>query len=138
MKLNFLKAFRKRAKNEHQLIKRFFRDQKDYLDFLTNGEQMVVENEAGTCKAEIRREGEVFLYTLTWLDDGMFIGDFVKPFKANNSNIECFNKGCRTIAKRMEAYLRNKDINDIPDGNPAFGLMTVREEVYGIKTGCSG
>ena len=119
-----MKYIKNLGKNDHQLIDSFFTDQMEYFEFSTHQQELVKMNEPQTCKAELKKEGDLFLYTLTWLEDGMFIGEYIQPFKAGIDNIEKFNFGCKVVALRMAAYLQKRNIQDISDDFPAFGEFT--------------
>ena len=124
MTLHILESFRNSFTNKKKLVDCFFIDQIDYFDFQNFGTEKVVENEAKTCRAVLRKEGNVFLYTLTWLDDDVIIGEYVKTFTANIENIEKFKFGCKILANRMNVYLRTKNIHSIPEYPKAFGDLT--------------
>ena len=110
--------------NKYDLIDKFFIDQEDYTKFLVGLRQRVIANDEATCFAELTKENGCFLYKLTWLKDGKFIGDYIKPFRATKENIEIFNDGCKILAKRLEVYIDTNDVNKVPNDFPAFKNLT--------------
>ena len=64
------------------LIDNFFLDENDYITFLVGLKQRTLANDDGTCFAELIKQGDCYLYKLTWLPNNKFIGDYVKPFRA--------------------------------------------------------
>lgn len=108
----------------YNLIDTFFIDENDYLDFLVSKQQRTIANDDATCFAELKKEDGYFIYTLTWLEDGKFIGDYVKPFRATTENIEVFNLGCKIIAERLTIYLNTQNADLVPNDPPAFGALT--------------
>jgi hypothetical protein len=113
--------------NKHNLIDSFFINQEDYLKFLVELNERTIANNEATCFASLEKIDDCFLYKLTWLEDGKFIGDYVKPFRATIENIETFNKGCKILAQRMEIYIDTNDVNKVPDDFPAFRDLTHEE-----------
>ncbi len=106
------------------LIDTFFIDQKDYISFLTSKRQITIANDDATCFAEIKKENGCFLYTLTWLEDGKMIGDYISPFRASKENLEKFNNGCKILAERLAIYIETENIDAVPSIPPAFGELT--------------
>ena len=109
--------------NKYKLVDTFFIDQADYIKFLVSSKLTIIANDAGTCFAELSKEDNRFLYRLIW-DDGKFIGDYIKPFRATQVNVNRFNKGCKILADRLNLYIDSGDINSIPSEPPAFGNLT--------------
>jgi len=105
------------------LIDSFFKDQNDYISFLTSKQQITISNEDATCFAEIKKDNDCFVYTLTWLEDGKMIGDYITPFKSTFENIKSFNNGCRIIAERLAIYIITNEPNAVPSSPPAFGEL---------------
>jgi hypothetical protein len=110
--------------NKYNIIEKFFTDQNDYIDFLVKSQQRTIANNDATCFAELTHLDDCFLYKLTWLNDGKFIGDYVKPFKATESNINQFNEGCRILAERLAIYVEIGDASLVPLEPLAFGDLT--------------
>ena len=110
--------------NKHNLIDKFLHDQDDYIKFLVSLTQRIIANDEGTCFAELKKEDGCFLYTLTWLKDGRFIADYVKPFRATKENIDIFNNGCKIMAQWLEIYIDTDDINAVAEDTLAFGVLT--------------
>src|SRR5437879_13843381 len=110
--------------DKYNLIDKFFKDPQDYIDFLVWKKLRIIANNDATCFAELKKEGECFLYTLTWLSNGKYIGDYIKPFRATSENIEIFNLGCKILADRLSIYLETNDINSVPTLPLAFGYLT--------------
>jgi len=110
--------------NKYDLIDKFFIDQDDYTKFLVGLKQRVIANDEATCFAELTKEDGCFLYKLTWLKDGKFIGDYVKPFRATIDNINTFNEGCRILAERLTIYIETGNIDLVPSEPTAFKELT--------------
>ncbi len=87
------------------LMDTFFIDQQDYIDFLVLKKQRTIANNYATCFAAVKKQKGYFLYTLTWVKDGRYIGDYVKAFRATVENIDKFNLGCKILADRLSIYL---------------------------------
>lgn len=110
--------------NNYNLIDTFFIDQNDYLDFLLNKRERTIANDEATCFATLKKSEGCFLYTLTWLKDGKYIGDYIEPFRATKGNIEIFNFGCKIMAERLSLYIDSQDAKSVPNNPPAFGVLT--------------
>ena len=110
--------------NKYDLIETFFIDQDDYLKFLVGLKERTIANDDATCFATLKKQDGCYLYTLTWLKDGKYIGDYVKPFRATKENLEIFNEGCKILAERLEIYIESNDINKVPNDFPAFRSLT--------------
>jgi hypothetical protein len=110
--------------NKYDLIDQFFIDQGDYAKFLVGSKLRIISNDETTCFAELSKEDGCFLYKLTWLKDGKFIGDYVKPFRATMENIDTFNEGCRILADRLTIYIETGNIDSVPSEPPAFKELT--------------
>lgn len=74
--------------------------------------------------AILEKKDECFLYTLNWLKNGKYIGDYVKPFRETKENIDTFNEGCKILAERLEIYIDTNDVSKVPDDFPAFKHLT--------------
>jgi hypothetical protein len=110
--------------NKYDLIDIFFNDQEDYIKFLVGLEQRIIANDATKCLATLEKKEGCFLYTLNWMKDGKYIGDYITPFRATKENIETFNNGCKTLAERLEIYIDTNDASKVPNDFPAFGILT--------------
>lgn len=110
--------------NKYSLIESFFTDTNEYLRFLISSKKMCTANKEGTCMAILEKKDECFLYTLNWLENGKYIGDYVKPFRATKENIDTFNEGCKILAERLEIYIDTNDVSKVPDDFPAFKHLT--------------
>jgi hypothetical protein len=110
--------------NKYELIDSFFIDQEDYIKFLVGLKERTIANNDATCFATLEKIDGCFLYKLTWLKDGKYIGDYVKPFRASKENIEIFNNGCKILAERLEVYIDTNDVNKVPNDFPAFKNLT--------------
>lgn len=128
-KKSHLKANTEIMRKNYDLIDTYFIDQDDCIDFLVNKSLRTIANDEGTCFAELKKEDGCFLYTLTWAEDGKFVGDYVKPFKASLLNIDTFNKGCKILADRLFIYIETNDMDKVPSSPPAFGELTISKNM---------
>ncbi len=111
--------------NKFNLIDNFFIDQKDYIDFLVTKKERTIANDEATCFATLEKIDEKhWLYTITWLPEDKYIGDYVIPFKASIENVDKFNKGCKILAERLTGYIETQNVNSVPENPPAFGDLT--------------
>lgn len=110
--------------NEQNMLEKFFIDKEDYIDFLVSKKQLTREIEDGTILADLKKEDDCFLFILTWMQDGRFVGDYVKPFQATPDNILIFNNGCNILAERLRIYVETNDVSKVPSIPPAFGILT--------------
>ena len=106
------------------IIDKFFSNEKEYISFLVRLKEKLLANQDGTCLAQLSKEGDCYLYKLTWLPDGKFIGDYVKLFPATTENVNQFNEGCKILAERLRIYIETDDENSVPDSPLAFGNLT--------------
>lgn len=110
--------------NKYDLIDSFFIDQEDYTKFLKGLRQRVIANDECTCAAELTKEDGCFIYKLIWLEDGKFIGDYVKTFECSIENINTFNEGCKILAERLAIYIETGNMDLVPSDPPAFKELT--------------
>lgn len=110
--------------NERNLITSFFTNLEDYNRFCQKLRGLVIANNEGTVFAELEKKEGYFLYTLTWLEDQKYIGDYVKVFEPTEENIKVFNDGCRILAERLEIYIITNDEAKVPMYPTAFGELT--------------
>ena len=110
--------------NERNLITSFFTNLEDYNRFCQKLRGLVIANNEGTVFAELEKKEGYFLYTLTWLEDQKYIGDYIKVFEPTEENIKVFNDGCRILAERLEIYITTNDEAKVPMYPPAFGELT--------------
>lgn len=54
----------------------------------------------------------------------VYIGDYVKPFKATIENVNIFNQGCKILADRLAILIKTKNVDLVPENPPAFGELT--------------
>ncbi len=111
--------------NKYNLIDTFFIDQEDYIKFLVELKERTIANDDVTCFATLEKTDKGILYKLSWLKDGKYIGDYIKPFKATKENIKTFNEGCKILAERLEVFIDTNDVNKVPDDPPAFRHLTL-------------
>jgi len=117
-------SWKKILLKNNNLLETFLIDQADYIDFLVSKSSRIIFNETGTCCAELKKEEDHFIYTLTWIESGKFVGDYVKPFKATLPNVNTFNEGCKIVAERLLVYMEIGDLDKILSIPPAFGVLT--------------
>lgn len=105
------------------LITSFFRDVEEYKLFMTQFETGRM-NKEGTCLAKLVNLGSYYKYTIHWLEDGKFFGDYVKRFDATEENLQKFNEGCRNAAEKFAIYLETGDPEQVPELPLSFGDLT--------------
>ena len=110
--------------NERNLITSFFTNLEDYNRFCQKLRGLVIANNEGTVFAELEKKEGYFLYTLTWLEDQKYIGDYVKVFEPTVENIKIFNEGCKILAERLDTYIATNDVSKVPMYPDAFGELT--------------
>jgi hypothetical protein len=110
--------------NKYNLIDTFFIDTADNEKFLVGSKERTCVNKDASCFATLEKIDGCFFYKLTWLKDGKFIGDYVKPFSSTPDNIAIFNDGCKILAQRLEVYIDTNDVNKVPNDFPAFQKLT--------------
>jgi len=116
--------------NKYNLITQIFKTKEEYLKFFVGLKLVKVVNEEKTCLAELEKMGDYMMYSLTWLKDGKFIGDYVKYFRVNDDNFRIFSEGCVVLAQRLEIYIDTNDVSKVPNDFPAF-----RELTYELESG---
>jgi hypothetical protein len=110
--------------NKFNLIETFFHHPNEYIKFLVELKQKIIANDEATCFAELTKENGCYLYKITWLTVGKFIGDYVKPFRASLENIKTFNEGCKILAERLTIFIETNNSALIPSKPPAFKELT--------------
>jgi hypothetical protein len=110
--------------NKQDIIQSFFVDTKDYINFLVSKRQVIIASNSREYFAELKKEKDCFLYTLTYTINGKYIGDYVKPFRGTSENLYTFNNGCKILAERLLIYLETGNISAVPSTPPAFGQLT--------------
>jgi hypothetical protein len=110
--------------SKQNIIQSFFVDTNDYIDFLVSKTQVIIASNSEEYFAELKKEKDCFLYTLTYVRNGKYIGDYVKPFRGTPKNIDTFNNGCKILAERLLIYLETRNISAVPCTPPAFGALT--------------
>ncbi len=110
--------------NKYNLIETFFKSKEDCLIFLMFKKQRIIANKEATCFAELIKENDYLLYTLTWLKDGRFISENAVTFKPTDENVKIFNDGCKILSERLSMYLDTDDSSLVPSTPPAFGTLT--------------
>jgi hypothetical protein len=110
--------------NKYNLLDTFFIDQEDYIKFMVGLRHRTIANDDGSCFASLEKLDDCYFYKLTWLKEGKFIGDYVKPFKPSIENIEIFNQGCKILADRLTIYIDTNDVSKVPNDFPAFKELT--------------
>jgi hypothetical protein len=108
---------------KHEMIESFFDDLGEYMRFLLKSEKMGKATNDGKCIAMLTKKGAEFLYTLQW-EDGKWIAEYIRPFRATLENLELFNAGCATIASRLRAFIETGDVRQAEIGPPAFGRLS--------------
>lgn len=110
--------------NKYNLVVKFFDTLEQYQKFFVRLKTSAVANEEGTCIAELTKEDGYYKYLLHWIEDEIYIGDYVKVFKPTPENLEIFNLGCEVLAERLTIYIDTQDTKEVPEIPPAFGKLT--------------
>lgn len=105
------------------MIEEFFPDVAEYMRFLVGLKERKLTDKELTCQAALKKEGDKYLYTLTW-KDGRYIGEYIRPFRANEQQLRIFNAGCAEMARRLQLYLDTEDEKSIASMPPAFGVIS--------------
>ncbi|MBC8466417.1 MAG: hypothetical protein H8D55_01140 [Deltaproteobacteria bacterium] len=108
---------------EYEMIESFFDDLSDYMHFFLVLKEARRATSNFSCVATLRKEDDKYLYTLEW-KDGRWVGEYVRPFRANEEYLRLFHSGCAEMARRLGIYLETGDINQIPKNPPAFGILS--------------
>lgn len=108
---------------KYDLIESFFDDLADYARFLLKPKETKRATSDFSCVATLKKEDGKYLYTLEW-EDGRWIDEYVRPFRANEDHIQLFNAGCAEMARRLRIYIETRDIDQIPRTPPAFGVLS--------------
>ena len=111
--------------NKYNLIESFFIDQSDYISFLVKAKERTIANDDATCFATLTKEPDRYVYKLIWLKDGRYLGEYIKPFKASQENVDIFNKGCKAIAELLTIYLDTNDLSKVPMDTEPFGILNI-------------
>lgn len=105
------------------MIESFFDDLSDYMRFFLRLKEARRATPDFSCVASLRKEDGKYLYILQWKDEH-WVGEYVRPFRANEENLRLFHAGCAEMAKRLRIYLETGDIDQIPKTLPAFGILS--------------
>lgn len=118
---HFLKLGRRNMK--YEMIETFFEDLSDYMRFFLKLKEARRATSDFSCVATLKKENDKYLYTLAW-KDGRWAGEYVRPFRPNEKNLQLFHDGCAEVARRLRMYLETRDINQVPSRPPAFGILS--------------
>lgn len=110
--------------NACKLVHAFFTNPRDYIKFLASQKGHTIASTDATWFVELSKKQDYFLYKLTWLNDGRFVGDYTKLFRAAQENIDTFNKGCKILAEPLSINLKTNDLKQVSELPPAFGDLS--------------
>lgn len=71
-----------------------------------------------------KEQADKWLYTLTWLEDGSFVGDYLSPFLATEENLEIFDFGCDALASILSTYIESDNPAIINTVTPPFSFLS--------------
>lgn len=108
---------------KYEMLESFFDDLADYMRFLLKLKEARRATSDFSCVATLKKEDGKYLYTLEW-KDGRWVGEYVRPFRANEEHLRLFHAGCAEIARRLRIYLETGDIDQVPKAPPAFGILS--------------
>ena len=104
---------------KYEMIETFFDDVADYMRFFLKLKEARRATDDLSCVATLRKEDDKYLYALEW-NDGRWVGEYVRPFRANEENLRIFNAGCAEIARRLRIFLETGDPEKLPSSPPAL------------------
>lgn len=110
--------------SDKEYVVTFFKDVSEYMHFLMDLKEMGRAPENASCMAMLTKHDGHYVYKVT--KNGTFISERIKPFRANEENINKFNSGCLECARLLALYLRTRDPKQMPQIKP-FGDLTWSE-----------
>lgn len=108
---------------KYEMVESFFDNLGDYMRFLLRLQELKRASSDYSCVATLKQEGDRYFYTLEW-KDGRWVGEYVRPFRANEENLRLFNAGCAEVARRMRIFIETGDPKKVPLTPPAFGILS--------------
>ena len=108
---------------KNKMIEVFFVDLNDYMNFFLNLKEVRRATSDSKSIAVLKKENSSYLYILQW-EDGRHVGEYVRPFRVNENNLQIFNRGCAEIARRLQIYIETDDPDQVPMTPPAFGILS--------------
>ncbi len=106
----------------------FFADQSEAIKFLVEGKEMGVASPDGQYVAMLSKESAgKWLYLLTSIKEDVFVGDYVRPFRCNQENIDQFHLGVRTLAEKMRQF----EATPTDQRDEFFADFAEQENVFG-------
>lgn len=103
---------------------RFFADTMDYATFLAGTRLRTVASDDASVFVTLEKKGGYFLCMAQLPPNGMYVGDYVKPFRATQENLDLFNQGVQVLVERLAIYRATNDLANVPSVPPAFGVLT--------------
>jgi hypothetical protein len=103
---------------------RFFTDPLDYAKFLAGTRLRTMASDYSDVFVTLEKKGDHFLCIAQVPPNGMYVGDYVKPFRATQENIDIFNLGVNILVERLAIYRATNDLSMVPEKPPAFGTLT--------------
>ncbi len=84
---------------EVDIPRTFFSDQAEAISFLVSGKEIGVASSDRKYVATLKKEDAgKWLYLLTNVKDELYVGDYVRPFRCNQENIDIFHSGVNRLA----------------------------------------
>lgn len=118
--------------NHHLSHLQMFDTINDYERFLSSsrecGKGIVDSNGNLAALAQLSKErSDKWLFTISWVADGRYLGDYISPFMPSEENLNTFDHACHWLASMLQKYVETDSPNDIATSIPAFSyLMSAR------------
>lgn len=101
----------------------------DYERFLSSskecGKGIVDSNGNLAALAQLSKERpDKWLFTITWVSDGRYLGDYISPFMPSEENLATFDHACHWLAAMLQKYVETDSPNAIATPIPAFSYLT--------------
>jgi hypothetical protein len=111
-----------------EYITTFFKDPSEYMHFLMDCKDMAIATDKDpSCMALLTKQDSHYVYLVQ--KNGKDICENIKPFRANEANIQKFNEGCKQCAQLLSRYIRTSDPKQMPNNKP-FGDLTWDENCH--------
>lgn len=107
-----------------QSVGNFFPDPNDYIRFLVGAKKRILASDDARVFIMLEKKGDYYLCIAQLTPTGKYVGDYVKPFRATQENVDIFNQGVTVLVERLNIYMMTGDVAQVPSKPPAFGELT--------------